>query len=72
MQLNGQYRECCALRGLSCGKPHSTVNYVFRYNLIRLVAYHHLVLQEKRRRGPSWADPNGMNFSIGALPQNLG
>lgn len=56
MQLNGQHRECCALRGLGWGKRHSTVDYVFRHNPAKLSKYHMLVLEEKRRRGPSWVD----------------
>lgn len=39
-QLLGQHRECCALRGKGWGKPHSTVNYVFKYNIEKLVKYH--------------------------------
>ena len=32
--LLSQHRECCALRGGGWGRPHSTVNYVFQYNLV--------------------------------------
>lgn len=60
-QLNGQHRECCALRGLGWGRPHSTVNYVFTHNPARLSKYHMLVMQEKRRRGPSWVDHRWFN-----------
>lgn len=60
-QLLGQHRECCALRGNGWGKPHSVVNYVFRHSPARLYAYHHLVMDEMRRRGyhpdPRWEDP---------------
>lgn len=50
-QLLGQHRECCALRGKGWGKPHATVNYVFKHSLGRLVAYHMLVIEEMTRRG---------------------
>ena len=59
-QLLGQHRECCALRGNGWGKPHSVVNYVFKYNRVKLVLYHMLVMQEMQRRGfyvdPVWFD----------------
>ncbi len=60
-QLLGQHRECCALRGNAWGKPHSVVNYVFRYDPARLYQYHRLVMEEMQRRGyrpdPRWKDP---------------
>jgi len=49
-QLLGQHRECCALRGKGWNKPHSTVNYVFDYDITRLYDYHMLVMQEMKRR----------------------
>ena len=61
-QLLGQHRECCALRGKGWGKSHSTVNYVFKHDMERLVAYHILVMQEMQNRGynpnTKWADYN--------------
>lgn len=39
-QLIGQHREVCALRGNSWGKKHSTVDYVFKHNPIKLFYYH--------------------------------
>lgn len=60
-QLLGQHRECCALRGLGWGKPHATVNYVFRHRYEWLFAYHDKVMQEMFKRGyqcnPVWQDP---------------
>jgi len=50
-QLNGQHRECCALRGNGWGKKHSTVNYVFKYGRDKLYQYHMLVILERDRRG---------------------
>ena len=50
-QLLGQHRECCALRGNGWGKKHATVNYVFRYPLEDLVAYHYHIISEMKRRG---------------------
>ena len=49
-QLNGQHRECCALRGNGWGKKHRTVNYVFLHNPAKLVAYHLLIIKEKSHR----------------------
>lgn len=60
-QLLGQHRECCALRGAGWGKPHATVNYVFRYDRGRLFAYHQRIMAEMERRGyrvsPEWLRP---------------
>ena len=60
-QLLGQHRECAALRGAGWGRPHSVVNYVFTYSPNRLVAYHHLIMDEMERRGyhpdPIWRNP---------------
>lgn len=50
-QLLGQHRECCALRGNGWGKPHATVNYVFKHPRIMLVVYHTRVMHEMERRG---------------------
>lgn len=50
-QLLGQHRECCALRGKGWGKPHATVNYVFKYSRGDLCRYHVLVMAEMARRG---------------------
>ena len=50
-QLLGQHRECCALRGNGWGKPHSVVNYVFKYNRVKLALYHIEVMHEMERRG---------------------
>lgn len=49
--LLGQHRECCALRGLGWGKPHSTVDYVFRYPPSRLYFYHCKVMTELGKLG---------------------
>ena len=48
-QLLGQHRECCALRGRGWGKPHSTVNYVFKHTRLDLVLYHVKVLREMEK-----------------------
>lgn len=59
-QLLGQHRECCALRGNGWGKPHATVNYVFKHSPMWLVAYHYKVMNEMYRRGykydENWED----------------
>lgn len=59
-QLLGQHRECCALRGLGWGKPHATVNYVFKHSPMWLVAYHYKVMNEFYHRGyaydENWED----------------
>ena len=61
-QLLGQHRECCALRGNGWGKPHSVVNYVFKYSRVKLVLYHIEVMNEMKRRGynvdEAWYDFN--------------
>ena len=57
-QLLGQHRECCALRGKGWGKKHATVDYVFKYRPVNLIAYHYLVMDEMEKRGyhpdPIW------------------
>lgn len=45
-RLLGQHRECCALRGKGWGRKHSTVDYVFKYDLSHLYQYHCLVMHE--------------------------
>lgn len=49
-QLKGQHRECCALRGKGWNKKHSTIDYVFTYDMEYLVAYHHLIINELLNR----------------------
>lgn len=57
-QLLGQHREAAALRGNGWKRPHRTVDYVFNYPMLHLVAYHFLVMEEMERRGyrvdPKW------------------
>ena len=59
-QLLGQHRECCALRGLSWGKRHAVVDYVFTHEREYLILYHERVMDEMERRGyrvdPHWRD----------------
>lgn len=50
-QLLGQHRECCALRGNAWAKKHSVVDYVFAHEPELLVAYHHILMHEMKRRG---------------------
>jgi uncharacterized protein (TIGR02328 family) len=50
-QLLGQHRECSALRGGGWLKPHSTINYIFKYSPARLYKYHLLIMKEMERRG---------------------
>ena len=50
-RLLSQHRECAALRGKGWGKKHATVDYVFKYDPNRLVAYHYLIMDEMKRRG---------------------
>lgn len=60
-QLLGQHRECAALRGAGWGRPHATVDYVFRHPPHLLYRYHLLVMAEMRARGyrpaAEWNDP---------------
>lgn len=63
MQLKGQHREIAALRGNGWGKPHRTVNYVFKYDRKRLYDYHLLIMEEMLNRGMNiknlgWLDHN--------------
>lgn len=50
-QLLGQHRECCALRGMGWGKPHSVINYIFDYPYYTLYEYHVLIMDEMKSRG---------------------
>lgn len=49
-RLQGQHRECCALRGNEWGKKHSFVDYVFTYDYTLLFNYHLDVLYEMSLR----------------------
>lgn len=49
-RLLSQHRECCALRGKGWGKKHSVVDYVFKYDLAHLYAYHRIVMYEMEKR----------------------
>jgi len=60
-RLFGQHRECCALRGKGWGKKHSVVDYVFKYRLDRLYAYHCLVMHEMARQFNARIDANWYN-----------
>jgi len=57
-RLLGQHRECCALRGKGWNRKHSTVDYVFKYDLSHLYEYHVIVMGEMLRRNymvdPEW------------------
>ena len=68
-QLLGQHRECAALRGKGWGKPHSVVNYVFKHEPERLVAYHYLIINEMQRRGYNpdrkWQNANYRGKELG-------
>jgi len=61
-QLLGQHRECCALLGKGWGKPHSVINYIYRYNLAKLKMYHYFVMEEMMERSYNvsgeWLDFN--------------
>lgn len=50
-QLLGQHRECCALRGKGWNRKHSTVQYIFQYDIEKLIAYHMKVIKEMQNRG---------------------
>ena len=72
-QLLGQHRECCALRGKGWGKPHSTVNYVFKYSPYKLFQYHQLVMNEMQDRGYKpdlvWFNPLYRGKAIGSYTE---
>lgn len=61
-QLLGQHRECAALRGKGWLKPHSVINYIFKYDLATLFAYHQLIMEEMTRRGYK-VDDNWQNIA---------
>lgn len=68
-RLLGQHRECAALRGKGWGKKHATVDYVFTHRPEWLVAYHHLIMDEMKRRGynpdPKWESPEYRGTTLG-------
>jgi len=62
MQLRGQHRECCALRGKGWGTTQSTVAYIARYPYAKLFRFHKIVMTEIEKRGgvkidPVWHNP---------------
>jgi len=60
-RLLGQHRECCALRGMGWQRKHATVDYVFKYDLAHLYAYHLLVMHEIIDRYNYCIDPTWYN-----------
>lgn len=74
-QLLGQHRECCALRGKGWGKPHSTVNYVFKHIFEKLVAYHFKVIDEMQKRGYDvnelWKDGKYRGKHLGYISDDI-
>lgn len=68
-QLLGQHRELCALRGRGWGRPHATVNYIFKHKPIKLYAFHYLVMEEMKQRGyhpdEIWYQPNYRGTTLG-------
>ncbi len=69
LQLLGQHRECCALRGKGWGKKHSIVDYVFGHPYSCLFRFHMFVIKEMQDRGYSvsseWCDPKYRGKSLG-------
>lgn len=76
-QILGQHRECCALRGLSFGKKHSVVDYVFTHPMEALFVYHTRVMKEMEKRNykisEEWWNPNyrGKNCEAYKADSNL-
>ena len=74
-RLLSQHRECCALRGKGWGRKHSTVNYVFEYDLSHLYEYHVIVMGEMLKRhycmNLSWYDRTyrGQNLPKSSLSE---
>ena len=68
-QLLGQHRECCALRGRGWGKKHATVDYAFKHDPARLVAYHYCIIAEMESRGyypdRTWVNPDWRGSVLG-------
>lgn len=75
-QLLGQHRECCALRGNGWGKPHSVVNYVFKYSPTVLYIYHLKVMAEMQGRGynvnANWLQPYYRGKECDPWPELVG
>ena len=72
-RLLGQHRECCALRGKGWGgKKHSVVDYVFKYDLAHLYAYHMIVMAEMIARlynvDAKWYSRRYRGKEIGYVP----
>ena len=67
-QLLGQHRECAALRGAGWGRPHATVNYVFKYPPRVLFEYHMKIMLEMEKRGyrpdAVWKNPRYRGKSV--------
>lgn len=67
--LLAQHREIAALRGKGWMKKHSEVNYVFHFSMERLVAFHHIVMEELMKRGIQvdrrWLDCNYRGKALG-------
>jgi uncharacterized protein (TIGR02328 family) len=74
-QLLGQHRECCALRGKGWGRPHATVNYVFKHRFEKLVAYHFRVIDEMEKRGYEanslWRDAEYRGKKLGYISNDI-
>ena len=68
-RLLGQHRECAALRGKGWGRKHATVDYAFTHRPECLVAYHKLVMDERKYRGykpdEKWYNPAYRGSAIG-------
>ena len=71
-RLLGQHRECCALRGNGWWKKHSVVDYVFKYDLAHLYAYHCIVMFEMGARhynvNPEWYSRRYRGKTFGYAP----
>lgn len=50
-QFVSQHREICALLGKGWKKPHSIVDYIYKYGKESLKAYHYRVFKEADHRG---------------------
>lgn len=60
IHLQGQHRECCAMRGKGWGRKHSVINYVWKYSPIKLYQYHMKVIEWCKEMDvqvePKWED----------------
>ena len=63
------------MRGKGWGRKHSTVDYVFKYDYLVLVAYHFIVIDEMRKRkykvDSNWTLAGYRGKKLGMIPLTI-